>query len=76
MLTISYTTTVNLRDLFECHQKFFNTTFELVNRGKTHVLLNYGLDKVLCRMRESLIFATKKFYKYKGTIKFHTKFYK
>ena len=40
------------------------------------MLLNYGLDKVLCRMRESLIFATKKFYKYKGTIKFHTKFYK
>lgn len=33
-----------------------NTAFELV--FKMHTLLSNGLDKVLCRMRKSLIFAT------------------
>ena len=48
-----------------------------------HALLNGGLDKVLCRMRQSLIFATlykvlflEKKVKYKESIKFHTKSYK
>ena len=51
-----------------------------------HALLNDGLDKVLCRMRESLIFATlyevsiifwkRKFYKCKESIKIDTKPYK
>ena len=59
MLTIIYITTVTL---FECRQNVPNTAFELINQGrpsfKTHTLLNYCLDKVLCRMRRSLIFAT------------------
>ena len=39
-----------------------NTTFELVNRGRPYSrrmrFLNDGLDKVLCRMRKSLINET------------------
>ena len=59
MLTISYTTTVTLRDLFECCQKcskqqllswLIDVTF-----FKTHALLNDGLDKVLCRMRNLIL---------------------
>ena len=41
-----------------------------------HSLLINGLDKVLCRMHKSLIFATGKLYKYKESIKFHAKSYK
>ena len=40
-----------------------NAAFELVNQGRSFLrrmraLLNDGLDKVLCRMCKSLIFAT------------------
>ena len=40
-----------------------NAAFELVNQGRSFLrrmraLLNDGLDKVLCRMWKSLIFAT------------------
>ena len=51
MLTISYANTVTLCDLFECPQKC--SVHVLI-----HALLNDSLDKVLCRMLKSPIFAT------------------
>ena len=59
MLTISYTTTVTLRDLFECRQKcskhnFLSRLIE-VDLFQDAYALNNGLDKVLRGMRKSLI---------------------
>ena len=62
MLTISYTTTVTLLDLFECCPKCPKDNFwDSLSRQiffKTHALLIDGLDKALCGMCKSLIIET------------------
>ena len=58
MLTISYTTTVTLCDLFEWLSVVKNVLIEVDPFEETHGLLNNRLDKFLCRIRQRLIFAT------------------
>ena len=62
MLAIICTATVTLFDLLECHEKCsehnFRAGYSRQTPFKTHALLNDGLDKILCRMYKSLIFAT------------------
>ena len=57
-LIIIYATAVTLRDLFESCQKLSNLNFGAGAVFETHASFNSGLDKVLCRICKSLIFAT------------------